>query len=250
MTEDEWNRCTDPQKMLEWLRHSGKAHDRKLRLFAAACCRRIWPLLTDERSRTAVERAEQFADGLVDSQARSMARRAASDATAVAWRAVTNLQKRCDSSSRDKVATFQAAQAATYALDARLAKRTVALGAAEAVCRADKGGAFASTARAVRKERRSQAELLRDLFGPFPFRQVRIEPGWLQGNEGIVRRLAAATHEERTLPQGTLDRDRLAVLADALEEAGCTNEEILSHCRSRNDHVRGCWLLDLLLGKE
>lgn len=250
MTEADWNTCTDPQTMLEWLRYSGKAHDRKLRLFAAACCRRIWPLLTDERSRTAVEMAELFADGLVDRQARSMARRAASDATAAAWRAATNLQRRCAPSSRDKVATFQAAQAATYALDARLDKRAVALGAAEAVCRADDGGAFASTAKAVRKERRNQAELIRDIFGPFPFRPVRLGPGWLQWNEGIVRRLAVAIHEERALPQGTLGRSRLAVLADALEEAGCTNEEILSHCRSRSDHVRGCWVVDCLLGKS
>jgi hypothetical protein len=65
-----------------------------------------------------------------------------------------------------------------------------------------------------------------------------------------LSRLATAIYEERTLPQGTLDRDRLAILADALEEAGCTNEEILSHCRSPNDHVRGCWLIDLILGKE
>ena len=47
-----------------------------------------------------------------------------------------------------------------------------------------------------------------------------------------------------------LDNARLAILADALEEAGCDDEQILSHCRLCRDHVRGCWLLDLILGKE
>jgi hypothetical protein len=61
--------------------------------------------------------------------------------------------------------------------------------------------------------------------------------------------LARAAYDQRELPAGTLDPARLAVQADALEEAGCTDADILNHCRRPGVHVRGCWAVDLLLGK-
>jgi hypothetical protein len=73
---------------------------------------------------------------------------------------------------------------------------------------------------------------------------------WLSWNGGTVRHLAQAAYEERSLPSGELDTARLAVLADALEEAGCADAAILSHLRGPGPHVRGCWAVDLLLGKE
>ena len=75
MTEPEWLGCTNPEPMLELLR--GRVSDRELRFFAAACCRRIWPLLTDKRSRRAVEAVEAFADGLAARGALEAARKAA-----------------------------------------------------------------------------------------------------------------------------------------------------------------------------
>jgi hypothetical protein len=97
----------------------------------------------------------------------------------------------------------------------------------------------------------AQAEncgLIRDIFGN-PFRPVALDPVWLAWNDGTVAKLARSVYEERALPEGTLDQARLAVLADALEDAGCTSAELLNHLRGSGPHVRGCWALDLLLGK-
>jgi hypothetical protein len=64
-----------------------------------------------------------------------------------------------------------------------------------------------------------------------------------------VRKLAQAAYDDRRLPSGVLDPARLTVLADALEDAGCADAAILAHCRRPGEHVRGCWVVDLLLGK-
>jgi hypothetical protein len=66
----------------------------------------------------------------------------------------------------------------------------------------------------------------------------------------LVTKLAQAAYDDRHLPAGTLDNGRFSVLADALEDAGCTEEAVLSHLRSDGPHVRGCWAVDLLLGKS
>jgi hypothetical protein len=94
------------------------------------------------------------------------------------------------------------------------------------------------------------ASLLRDLFGPLPFRSVTISPSVRTWNGGAARRLAEVAYVERDLPSGHLDTARLAVLADALEEAGVTDAEVLGHLRLAGPHVRGCWPLALLLGKS
>ncbi len=91
-------------------------------------------------------------------------------------------------------------------------------------------------------ERGVQAELLRDCLGN-PFCPVSIDPAWLMWKEGAIRKLAQAIYDDRAF-------DRMPTLADALEEAGCDNANILEHCRSGGPHVRGCWVVDLLLGKE
>ena len=89
-------------------------------------------------------------------------------------------------------------------------------------------------------EQAVQCRCLRCIFGPLPFRPIRLDPAWLTP---AVSYFAQCIYDER-------DFDCSPVLADALEEAGCTDADILSHCRQPGEHVRGCWLLDLLLGKE
>jgi hypothetical protein len=71
---------------------------------------------------------------------------------------------------------------------------------------------------------------------------------WLRWNDGTVEKMASAIYENES-EAGYLDSEAIAIMADALEDAGCANEEILQHCRELRPHVRGCWVLDLLLGK-
>jgi hypothetical protein len=100
------------------------------------------------------------------------------------------------------------------------------------------------------QEQAKQVALLRCIFVN-PFHSITISPSVLAWNDGTIVRLAHAAYEERHLPAGTLDNGRLAVLADALEEAGCDNTDILQHLRQQGSvHVRGCWAVDLCLGKS
>jgi hypothetical protein len=87
------------------------------------------------------------------------------------------------------------------------------------------------------------AALVRDVFGN-PFRlPPPLAATWLAWDGGVVTNLAQTIYEERAF-------GRLPILADALEDAGCTSEELLAHCRAGVEHVRGCWAVDLVLGKE
>jgi hypothetical protein len=225
MTEANWNSCDDVQKMLARLRHSGKA-----RLFAVACCRRIWPLLTRWRSRQAVEVTERFADGRADANELAAANE-------LARQAALEIQGPHAEVRGGRLSLCRAALAA-WAASAQL----------RLVC-----AARSFAAKSVPKrpgEEAAQAALLRCIIGPTLFRPLPpVANAILAWIDGTVRRLAAAIYEDRCLPEGTLDMGRLAVLADALEEAGCTEVEILGHLRGPGPHVRGCWPIDALLGK-
>jgi hypothetical protein len=96
-----------------------------------------------------------------------------------------------------------------------------------------------------------QTAFLRCIFGDFlSGSSLSLESSWLSWREGTVRRLAESAYREQFLPAGILDATHLAILADALEEAGCTEEKMLAHLRDPHSHVRGCWAVDLLLGKS
>ncbi|MBI1916295.1 MAG: hypothetical protein HYS12_16425 [Planctomycetes bacterium] len=92
------------------------------------------------------------------------------------------------------------------------------------------------------REHQAQCQLLCDVVGN-PYRPMTLGPDWLTWNSGTVVKIAQGIYDERAF-------DRLSILADALEDAGCVDGEILAHCRGPGPHVRGCWVVDLLLGKE
>jgi hypothetical protein len=230
VTEAEWLACTDPETVLDYLRD--KVSDRKLRLFAVACARRFVHLSQAERSHQAVELSEQFADGLVTNRKRGNAYRLAK---AVALGASIQFQN--------------ARHAAAYTAHANPYQ------AFRGACRNGQMAAGLSSGRGYnadlcQQEKGPQCLLLRDIFGN-PFRPPpSIAPSMLTWNDAVVVRLAQAIYEDRQLPAGTLDNSRLAVLADALEEAGCADADMLGHLRGPGPHVRGCWVLDLCLGKS
>jgi hypothetical protein len=213
MTEAEWLACTDPELMLDCLR--GKVCDRKLTLLSCHVCRRLWHLLPDEGCKRAVEAAERSLDGKVSADALQEMR---DDA----WDSVCRIEGSGGAGSVPSLA----AHAAFYA--------TCQPPVAEYALQC--GQRVASSASA---EMAAQAALVRDLFGN-PFRPVAPNPAWLIRN---VRQLAQAICE-------TKDFDQLPILADALEDAGCHDDAILAHCRRAGEHVRGCWVVDLILGKK
>jgi hypothetical protein len=243
LTEDDWLTCATPEPMLRFL--EWKVSGRKLRLppaeraHATPGTRRVAHLLVDERSRECVAMSERYAEGLANREEMKAARRAA-------WEAVSAEAIVSD-------ALINAARAA-----ARTAERWGAEAARMAVHEAAwallneagetgpeppvEQGVWSARAGAVVFEgQRWRCELLRDIAGN-PFRPVAASPAWLAWDGGKLRRLAAGLYEDRQF-------GGLPVLADALEDAGCTDADLLDHCRSGGPHARGCWALDLLLGK-
>jgi hypothetical protein len=223
MTEAEWLECNDPTPMLEFLRE--KASDRKLRLFAVACCRRVWHLLVDERSREAVEVAERFADGAATDQELE-------DAKRNAWEFSLHIVHEDERFFDLDQNALDAADAPAWA-----AEWSVDYGSEYGGCPLR---VVVATQRALgTAEGNTQADLVHCIFSN-PFRAVAVDPGWL--TPGVVE-VARTIYEDRAF-------DRMPELADALEEAGCANADILAHCRGPGPHIRGCWMVDLLLGKE
>jgi hypothetical protein len=208
----------------------GRASGRKHRLFACACVRLFWwGGLSRGFGHLAVEASEGYADGLIGAEARMNA-----------W---------------DPTDPLYGSLGPAIDLDlAVLPHEPLPLRAAYAACWANQDNPYRA-ARAVidvanAGERAVQAEVLRDLFGPRPDRIVTPPASVMAWEGGLVVKLAASVYEGRSLPEGTLDGVRLGVLADALEDAGCSDEELLLHFRSGGGgHWRGCWGIDLLLGK-
>ena len=249
MTEAEWQTCADPTLMLEFLR--GKVSNRKLRLFAVACCRRISHLFSDKHiSRRTIEFAERFADGEgtkndlhghawgKPGQAHPVVQYKAWDAAANSADYGAGMVKRAVLASDEEIY-----KAWENAFDTAWLQQGYPLHEAREIADASMPADWVARGKLARSEEQEcQSFVFRDIFA-YPFRPIAIDAFWLVWNDGALVKMAQAIYDHRTF-------DRLPILADALEDAGCTNAHILTHCRRDGPHVRGCWVIDLLLGKE
>jgi hypothetical protein len=293
MTEVEWLNGANPWLVLHYLRDHGS--ERKARLFACGCARRVWHLLPDGPLRRGVEIVEAYADGACSEQDRSLALRAAVEALILlaaagdvavqadptfdpvtgGWQGrqafggeVAAFAEYIDRAYDDALFDQEAAGIPTdpcpvlarsdavtvaylaafrdlhgsYESWANLCLLTEIAAQAITMSAAPRGYVAVLDVEADPAEEIAQAHLGRDLLGN-PFRPATIDPAWLSWNGETVVRLARMIYEELVFAD-------LPVLADALEEAGCTDTAMLDHCRSGGEHVRGCWVIDLLLGKH
>jgi hypothetical protein len=208
MDEMTWlNATTERTWMLEHVRATTSW--RQLRLFGCACVRRVWPLLPVP-ARQVIEDVEQALD----------------------WQhsllAVTALVEQA-AETLATVDLSRAVRAARCVVDPE--PRTAVHAATHALA--------AMPRDAWRDELAAQCELVRCLFGN-PYRPSHLDPAWRDYGGGAVRNLARVIRHEGRVAD-------LPILADALEDAGCTDEQLLGHCRHPGPHARGCWAVNLIL---
>lgn len=216
MTELQWLECSDPELMLETLRY--RASDRKLRLLAIAWASRVDSWLSSQHIRDEIDLAMRFADGLATSDDMDLAR--------------------MNNRSRWNPVLYPTAfEAASLVLrDAPLLQCSSIF---------DQQAAFdAAWNEFSIAEANTQCCILRDLF-PRPCSITGIDatpPKWLSG---CIPNLSQQIYSEYVI-----DTEAMKLLAEAIEEADCTDNIIIDHCRSAQTHFRGCWVIDLLLAKQ
>jgi hypothetical protein len=238
--------------MLEYL--AGKASERKLRLYAVACCRRVKHLLPP-KFLAFLEIAKEVAEGQINGRERDKFREKAQ-------RARGKISSHSPFEPAQTAALFakqavrealsrQATKAAEWAFhNASMAAmflrskpwRRVTSSSPDRRLTLEKAW-FVELQKIASVELSAFSGLLRDVFGPVLFFPIALNRTWLSWNGSTVRNLAQAIYDEHRFTD-------LPILADALEEAGCDNADVLAHCRQPGEHVRGCWVLDLLLGKS
>ncbi len=276
MTGAEWLKAVDPKPILEFLKLNNKKKgirykksERKLRLFATACCRRVWSRIDDHEvgrshsflvelgwgnegkdiradcGRKGIEIAERFADGLASQEeldhASECARQLALAGDKYAATKPTVIGQ--DETDYGLLATGEAACAierlcsfSYHDLQIEYTADHCARSAAFLACNAHDP---LPDPEMDRDERSHQTLLLREILGN-PFGLIAFNPFW---RTPTVFVLATGIYDEKAF-------DRLPILADALQDTGCDNDDLLNHLRKLGDHCRGCWALDLVLDKE
>jgi hypothetical protein len=223
MTEQEWLASSDGQAMLNKIDDEAVS-ERQARLFAVACCRQLWGKL-GSAGRKVAEVAELYADELASEETAPWFGRV------LAWLSSWKQRRRLESLQQQVEQEFGSDLVSWTLRD--MNEEPLCMGASLFAYLAS------SFANDLGLSPKVQATLAREILGN-PFRPVTINPAWRTVN---VTALAQAIYDDRAF-------DRLPILADALEDAGCSCQDILNHCRQPAEHVRGCWVVDLVLGKE
>jgi hypothetical protein len=221
MTEAEWLAATDPPSMLRALRRAGS--DRKARLLMVAACRRGEYLLDEPEYLALLGAVERVAEGELSPASLARYRTNCPPVQFGEQQLWEEDSEELNQSNLIKHAVWLSGGSNLRYLEACL------LEAAQGLRRRP----------AIHEELRDQCRLIYDIFGN-PFRPVPFSPEWR--TETAVA-LAAQMYESR-------DFSAMPILADALQDAGCENGDILDHCRGPGPHVRGCWVVDLILGKS
>jgi hypothetical protein len=209
--------------------------DRKARMLVCAAARLNWDNLPDERSRRAVEVGELLADGMADDSARWAAQYAARDAALEVMQAGAPIEH--------SICSFGACHCADATVDSMWSLLRLRRGPLEHVRNLPWRLVDWSLGIGKVSMREPSAEVwcrfIRDVFGS-PFRPIAFDPRWRTAD---TVGLACGIYEDRAF-------DRLPLLSDALQDTGCADERVLGHCRSEGPHVRGCHVVDLVLGKN
>lgn len=238
MSEGAWQSRQEVSRLLTEVRTHGLLSARKARLLMCGLARSLWASLTDERSQWAVEAAEALADGESDvslPQIAALARGAAGESSAGYETALRGAGAKLRRLVKEAAARAVAASVAAWAV------AEDPLGWSRYILVADDPYIYDEQAH-IEMHQSRHIELVRDIFGN-PVEPRRADPVWLTRGDGVVANLARRSYDDRSF-------DRLPILADALEDVGCADAVILVHLRGPGPHVRGCWVLDLLLGKE
>ncbi len=240
MTEEEWLTLEKPEQLLDfftddlrsWL--PGNLYPRKFRLFSVACCRLVAPPHIDPRSKNALDVAERDADGL-----------AADGEIDQAWHSANevggNIFAECAAAAATPFLCL-GTRISLGGLEEALAETSPYSVACVVMFAAASMFVYDGPLSPIQAKLQSAAcfnRLIYDIFGN-PFRPITLNPSWLTST---VVALAQGIYNDRAF-------DRMPILADALQDAGCDNEQILNHCREPGVHVRGCFVVDLLLDKK
>jgi hypothetical protein len=247
VTEEEWLGCRSMEGMPKNLDY---CFGRCGVLFAAACCRSVRHLLPDEPGRAAVLAAERYADGNAAREELEAAEQRASEAGEAMFESMPGLAW--------KASPVRHAMWTAASLTGATAGRRPLSGAAYHARQALAWEKAAAPQRRAEREGMMKEEAIRqwalvlDIFGN-PHRPVALAPARLAPT---IVSLALAAWDHRVAPDPSrpgwlvLGPARLAILADAVEEAGCDEPEILEHLRGPIEHVRGCWCVDAILARE